>query len=127
MPNQVQMMHQQAQAGGAGSAQDLLSRMQFAQAFQSMGAKTQQQQQQAASSNSPAVNQVNSTANTTDVNTVGANDLIKLQLEQERHNRMLQMAQMDRQERAMMANQEALLKKQRGSLNGGDDGELIDV
>ncbi len=40
-----------------------------------------------------------------------ADDLIKLQLEQERHNRMLQMVQADRQERAMLANQEALFKQ----------------
>ena len=38
-------------------------------------------------------------------------ELIKLQLDQERHNRMLQMVQHDRQERAMLANQEVMMKK----------------
>ena len=47
-------------------------------------------------------------------------ELIKLQLDQERHNRMLQMVQHDRQERAMLANQEALMKKmkKRGNIVG---------
>ena len=42
-------------------------------------------------------------------------ELIKLQLDQERHNRMLQMVQHDRQERAMLANQEAMMKKMKKS------------
>jgi len=42
-------------------------------------------------------------------------ELIKLQLDQERHNRMVQMVQHDRQERAMLANQEAMMKKMKKS------------
>jgi len=44
-------------------------------------------------------------------------ELIKLQLDQERHNRMVQMVQHDRQERAMLANQEAMMKKMKKSGN----------
>lgn len=37
---------------------------------------------------------------------------------------MLQMVQADRQERAMLANQEAMMKKQRREMNGGQGGGL---
>ncbi|KAL3802029.1 hypothetical protein ACHAW5_001834 [Stephanodiscus triporus] len=53
-----------------------------------------------------------------------ADDLIKLQLEQEHHNHMVQIAQADRQERAMQANQDALMKKARWDIknSGGNNG-----
>ena len=76
-----------------------------AQSVQQQQVQQQQQQQQ--------------TSNAAD------DDLIKLQIEQERHNRMLQMVQADRQERAMLANQEAMMKKQRKDLKKGGPEQLV--
>jgi hypothetical protein len=56
--------------------------------------------------------------------TIADNNLIKLQIDQEQHNRMLQIVQADRQERAILANQDALMLKTRWDMNnsGGNDG-----
>eukprot|EP00578_Thalassiosira_sp_NH16_P022737 CAMPEP_0181099268 /NCGR_PEP_ID=MMETSP1071-20121207/12570_1 /TAXON_ID=35127 /ORGANISM="Thalassiosira sp., Strain NH16" /LENGTH=1044 /DNA_ID=CAMNT_0023181921 /DNA_START=219 /DNA_END=3353 /DNA_ORIENTATION=- len=117
------------------AARDLLSRMQLAQSVQQQQQQAQQQQQQQAqqqqqnqqqqqqaASNSALEATKAATAAAVSAGNATADDLIKLQLEQERHNRMLQMVQADRQERAMMANQEALMKKQRRDLKGNDVG-----
>ena len=86
------------------AARDLLSRMQLVQ------------QQQAHQQHDASATSSNATAD----------DLIKLQLEQEHHNRMLQMVQADRQERAMLANQDALMKKARWDIanSGGNSGGI---
>jgi len=57
-----------------------------------------------------------------DVTKAGAEEIIKLHMEQQRHNIMIQMAQADRQERAVLANHEAMLKKQRKLLQGSSSG-----
>ncbi|KAL9189268.1 hypothetical protein ACHAXT_011758 [Thalassiosira profunda] len=91
----------QQQPGGApqNGAANLISQLQQQQQQQ-----VQQQQPVAAPQASPAMGTANG-GNAT------ANDLLKLQMEQERHNRMLQMVQADRQERQMLANKEAMKKK----------------
>ena len=107
-------------AAAAPSAHDLLSRMQLAQAVQSAAHNAGGSNSQVSRApNGGASTGASSNANNTDVTKAGADDLIKLQLEQERHNRMIQLAQADRQERAMLANQEALLKKHHRIMSKG--------
>ncbi|KAL7553091.1 hypothetical protein ACHAWF_018940 [Thalassiosira exigua] len=100
------------------TSRDLLSRMQLqqqqqqAQQQQQQAQQQQAQQQPAASGLSAAAQAASANASALASGNATADDLMKLQIEQERHNRMLQMVQADRQERAMMANQEAMMKKQ---------------
>ena len=74
----------------------------------------QQQHQHQHQATSTVVSNANIPVSTGQVSdNATAEDLLSLQLEQERHNRMLQMVQADRQERAVLANQEAMMKKKR--------------
>jgi len=123
-----------AAAQAPQAARDLLSRMQLAQSVQQQ--QQQQQQQQHQTNNNNAQNNKNATTLNFDPTktaqassnlasgTATADDLIQLQFEQDRHNRMIQMVQADRQERAMLANQEAMMKRQRRELKkgGSNDG-----
>ena len=108
--SQVQQLQQQQNT----AARDLLTRMQFAnsnevaaQVAQQQQGISQGQQQQAQDSNTPDNNNTNNNSSSSNQVT-GANatgeEILQLQMEQERHNRMIQMVQNDRQERAIMAN-----------------------
>ncbi|KAL7472823.1 hypothetical protein ACHAXS_013196 [Conticribra weissflogii] len=123
------------------STQDLLSRMQLAQAAvsNSMSGSTGSGSQGVGNNNlgrnanptpgSLGNNDVSSRTSGSslpaapmDVTKAGAEELIKLQMEQQRHNFMIQMAQADRQERAVLANHEAMMKKQQKLVNGSTVG-----
>lgn len=97
------------------SARELLSRMQMPQ--QQTQQQQQHQQQDGLSSGMSGSN--NSSSSSNNNSNATADELIKLQLEQEIHNRLIQLAQQDRQGRAILANQDSMMKKARW----GDIGE----
>ena len=121
--SQVQQLQQQQNTAARG----LLSRMQFANNNNDVAARSQQQgipqggQQQQdsnttlATSNSANNNNTASSSNpVTGANATG-DEILQLQMEQARHNRMIQMVQNDRQERAIIANE----RRQSGGDNIG--------
>lgn len=108
-------------------ARDLLSRMQMLQQQtqqqpqQQMQQQLQQHQQQDGLSSGMSGSNNSSSSASSNNNNATADELNKrkLQLEQEKHNRLIQLAQQDRQERAILANQDSIMKKARW----GDIGE----